>query len=258
MPFTLCHPAVVLPLHGAARRRTQLSALVIGSMAPDFVYFFSLGVSGAFTHSVAGVFLYCVPAGLGAYLVYHLLLRDAFIAWAPTGIAARMVPTARWLPRDAVDAVPIVLSLLLGAASHIAWDAFTHANTVVVRHVDLLRAPLALGGHVFPLYKVLQHLSSAVGCLVIAAYVVRWWTRTPSCQPLQDRPGPGQRLSVLLLVAGAAAAGSLAGILYRPAASLERGLFNAVVTGMATAALALLLLAAGRRFRLARTAKRRA
>lgn len=52
--------------------------------------------------------------------------------------------------------------------------------------------------------------------------------------------------------------GSLAGVLYRPAARLERGLFNAVVTGMATAALVLLLLAAGRRFARAWAAKRRA
>lgn len=68
MPFTLCHPAVVLPLHEAARRRTSLSALAIGSMAPNFVYCFSLGVSGGFTHSLAGVFLYCLPAGLVALL----------------------------------------------------------------------------------------------------------------------------------------------------------------------------------------------
>lgn len=227
MPFTLSHAAAVLPLHAAARRRTQLAALVIGSMAPDFVYFLSLGISGAFTHSAAGIFLYCLPAGLVAYLVYHLLLRDAFIAWAPTGIAARMAPAPHWLPRDAGGALSIVVSL-------------------------------ALGGHVFPLHKLLQHLSSALGLLVIAACIARWMARTPPCQPLQGRPGAGQRLSVLLVLAGAAAAGSLAGMLFRPAASLERGLFNAVVTGMAAAMLALLLLAAGRRVWLARPAKRRA
>lgn len=256
MPFTLCHPALVLPLHAAARGRMPLAALAIGSMAPDFAYFLSIGPGGAFTHSAAGIVLYCLPAGLAAYLVYHLLLREAFIAWAPAGIAARMAPTAPWLPRDAGSALLLVASLALGAASHIAWDAFTHANTVVVRHVALLRTPLALGGQAVPLYKLLQHLSSAVGLLVIAAYVMRWLARTPPCQPVQGRPGARHGLAVLLLVAGAGALGSLAGLLYRPAASFERGLFNAVVTGMATATLALLLLAAARKLRLAWAARR--
>jgi len=62
MPFTLCHPALVVPLHRCVRRWTSLSALVIGSMAPDFVYFLPAGVDGVFSHSVPGLFLYCVPA----------------------------------------------------------------------------------------------------------------------------------------------------------------------------------------------------
>ena len=55
MPFTLCHPAIVLPLYRYAARITSLPGLVIGSMSPDFVYFLSLGISRSFTHTPMGV-----------------------------------------------------------------------------------------------------------------------------------------------------------------------------------------------------------
>jgi len=61
LPFTLAHPAAVLPL-----RRTGLvfSALVVGSMAPDFPYFLSVSDAIRWGHSTRGVFLFCLPFGL--------------------------------------------------------------------------------------------------------------------------------------------------------------------------------------------------
>lgn len=90
MPFTLCHPAIVIPLHRYASNVTSLPALVIGSMMPDFAYFFAFGVSGSVSHSVPGIFLYCVPVGALVYLLYYALLRQAFLAWLPQVVSARM------------------------------------------------------------------------------------------------------------------------------------------------------------------------
>jgi len=247
MPFTLCHPAIVLPLHARARRLTSLPALVIGSMAPDFVYFLPLAADGSFTHSVAGIFLYCVPAGLLVYWVYFALLREAFIAWAPAAMSARMPPTRPWLKRDVRGTAIVIASLMLGAATHIAWDAFTHPNTFVVRHVDVLRFPLSIGDHTIPLFKLLQHASSLVGCIVIAT-CVRHWLATTQAGPLPERQmSRGQRLQVLAAVVLAAAGGSLAGLVWRPARTEGHALFNAVVTGMAAAALAIVLLCLARK-----------
>ncbi|MSQ59664.1 MAG: DUF4184 family protein [Betaproteobacteria bacterium] len=39
MPFTIAHPAAALPLLRPLRGFGVLSALVIGSMTPDFPYF---------------------------------------------------------------------------------------------------------------------------------------------------------------------------------------------------------------------------
>ncbi|MCC2972076.1 DUF4184 family protein [Massilia sp. IC2-476] len=243
MPFTLCHPAAVLPLHAAAPRLTSLSALVVGSMAPDFVYFLPLVANGGFTHSAAGVLLYCVPAGLLVWLAYHLLLRDAFLAWAPARIAARMAPQNDWRPRAPRGAAIVLASLALGAATHVGWDAFTHTNTAVVRHVELLRTPVQLGSHAIPLFNLLQHLSSLVGALAIAA----WFARIePGALP-PGRLSAVQRQAVLAAIGAATVAGAAAGYWVRPARSFEHGLFNTIVTAMAAAAATILLLSAARR-----------
>ena len=145
MPFTLCHPALVLPLNAGAGRFTSLPALVIGSMTPDFVYFLHLGANGALSHSWIGIIAHCLPTGLVAYILYHTLLRDAFIAWAPEAISSRMEMEPPWLPRNARAVAIVLASLALGAASHIAWDALTHANTLPVTRLGLLRSPIAIG-----------------------------------------------------------------------------------------------------------------
>jgi len=252
MPFTLCHPAIVLPLHARARRLTSLPALVIGSMAPDFVYFLPLAADGYFTHSLPGIFLYCLPAGLLVYCIYHVLLRDAFIEWAPAAVSARMRATAPWVKADVRTLGIVLVSLLIGAASHIAWDAFTHPNTVVVRHVALLRMQVALGSYSIPLFKVLQHMSSLVGFIVIAAYV-RHWLATTEAVALPHRPLSGLRgLYVLVVIALAGLGGGAAGLMLKHSKSGEHALFNFVVTGMAMAALAVVLLCVARKLAVSR------
>ncbi|NIA00171.1 DUF4184 family protein [Massilia sp. CCM 8734] len=119
MPFTLCHPAIVIPLHRHARGFTSLSALAIGSMMPDFVCFFSFGVSAELSHSGSGILLYCVPVGALVWIVHQTLLRPALLAWLPRVVSTRMM----WPPAPSVRnprAVgTILLSLAIGAAPRI-------------------------------------------------------------------------------------------------------------------------------------------
>ena len=42
MPFTVSHAAAVLPLHRLSNHKLPLTALMVGSMAPDFGYIYSL------------------------------------------------------------------------------------------------------------------------------------------------------------------------------------------------------------------------
>lgn len=244
MPFTLCHPAVILPLHRCAPRRTSLAALVIGSMMPDLPYFFVTGASGTFSHTFLGILAYCVPVGALVYLLYHALLREAWLDWAPPAIGTRLPASVPWRPRDAGSLAILLASLALGAASHVAWDAFTHAHTAVVDRLEVLRSPIAIGGRVMPLYGLLQHLSTVVGALAIAGYALAWFARTAPLRPDAGRASNGLRAAVLLAIVAAALAGALVGLLWREAYTPEHALFNVIVTSMAAGALALVGLCA--------------
>lgn len=249
MPFTLCHPAIVIPLYRVAPRLTSLAALVIGSMAPDFVYFFSLGVSGSFSHSVPGILMYCVPAGAVVYIVYYKLVRQPVLSWLPHAISGRMAWHVAW-PLQGARAVAVVLgSLAIGASTHIFWDSFTHGNTVFVNHFAVLGSMVSVGGHQVPLFKVLQQASSLLGFIVIASYLFAWFTRTAPAEQCPATLNTRQRLLALAVVGTAAIAGAVSGLLLRRAISIEHGLFNMVVTGMATTAIAILLLCVGWKMR---------
>jgi hypothetical protein len=241
MPFTLCHPAIVLPLY-RYRRIMSLPGLVIGSMAPDFVYFFSLGISGSFTHTPLGVPLYCLPAGLLVYFVYQLLAREPVLAWLPRAISTRMGGPVHWPLRDARSVTIVAGSLTIGAASHIAWDSFTHANTVIVNSYQIFRTLVPLGGYQIPLFKILQQLSNLVGIIVIAGFLTLWFKRTVPSGTSTGSLSTRQRLLAFAAVAMAAMAGGAAGLSIRHQKSIEHGLFNFVVTGMAAAALAIMCL----------------
>ncbi|WP_240482010.1 DUF4184 family protein [Flavobacterium psychrophilum] len=39
MPFTFSHPAIILPLRYLPRQWFSLTGLIIGSLTPDFEYF---------------------------------------------------------------------------------------------------------------------------------------------------------------------------------------------------------------------------
>ncbi|WP_220463965.1 DUF4184 family protein [Adhaeribacter radiodurans] len=45
MPFTFSHPAIVLPLTLLLRKWYSLTGLVIGSLTPDFEYFYQFSIS---------------------------------------------------------------------------------------------------------------------------------------------------------------------------------------------------------------------
>src|SRR5512134_324687 len=90
MPFTFAHPAAAVPLRRWLGRYGTVSALVIGSMTPDLAYFLPCGVSRAQSHSVAGLFWWCLPVGAAVYLLFHTVLAPPLVALAPRGLRARL------------------------------------------------------------------------------------------------------------------------------------------------------------------------
>ena len=160
MPYPFAHPAAILPLARPMGRFAVPSALVIGSIIPDGWYLVPfLARDGS--HSLGGLFGFCLPAGLLVYLAFHLLLKEPLLALLPRSVACRLAGAlVERLPRVPWQAV--IASLLAGSSTHLAWDAFTHERWIV-------------NG-----FQVLQHASTLVGAAVLVAWLWRWLRSTPA------------------------------------------------------------------------------
>lgn len=191
MPFTFAHPAAVIPLHRALRRHGVLSALIIGSMVPDFQNFLPFDVERNESHSIAGMFWFCLPVGLLAYLVFHLLLEQPLRHLLPAAVAARLGAPMHGKALPSASGPLILLSLLLGIATHLAWDALTHYSFLTVFLVPSLSSHLFSVGeyHVYP-YKLLQHASTLAGTLLVWRWIWRGLQQPalPRAQPLPMLP----------------------------------------------------------------------
>lgn len=176
MPFTLAHPAAVLPFY---RSRIPLSALVIGSMIPDFEYFARFGYGKTFSHTLPGLLLFCLPAGLAVLWVFHRFLKQPLFALLPRGYRLRLEKYRSrflFLPLNRLGLA--ILGILLGAITHIAWDAFTHSFGWAVVHLPALdRTLFETGWGKLRLFKILQHFSTLVGLFLLTGAGWYWYRR---------------------------------------------------------------------------------
>jgi hypothetical protein len=167
VPFTVSHAAAVLPLQTFSKHKLPLTALMIGSMAPDFGYFFSHQASRELTHSFfPGLFMFALPVGLTVWLFYVAVLEKATIT----------LLSDRWHTRFAhTDAVTLPLigraaiAVVLGAVTHLIWDAFTHRGTFATDAFPVLVGPTP-GFSWLPIYHFLHGLSSVVGLVILAIW----------------------------------------------------------------------------------------
>lgn len=177
MPFTASHPLAVLPVvHVRRVLRLDATCLVLGSMAPDFEYFIRGGVFGRFGHTWLGLVAWGVPVTLVLAAAFHALVKWPMLLAAP---AAFTGPWGRPWPwhRTAGGAVSLVISAALGDLSHLLWDGATHDDGLFVEHIAALstRYPVPGLGQI-ALYRILQHTSSVIGLVGVAAYIA-WLVR---------------------------------------------------------------------------------
>jgi len=235
MPFTVSHAAAALPIHRVAKGRLPLPALMIGAMSPDFAYFVSFAASRMQTHTLAGLFTFCLPVGLAVWLLYVRVLELPTVALLPD-------PWRRHFTRDPqpfhLRAVLFAsLAILLGAMSHIAWDAFTHAFTPITNVFPvLLSVVFEVDGVTVRLFWLLQILSSLFGGIVLLVWALRAPTRTA---PLSARTSIGEsrisnraRVGAALAVIATSLGVGLTAYLNHPFASFEGRLFFLLMGGM--------------------------
>lgn len=174
MPFTPSHALVALPF---VRTPLVPAAIAIGAMAPDLPLFVrGVGIGYGFTHTY-GNLVWTGLLAFALFVIWRVVLRPAVPELAPAWLARRLpaewsdtvrtaflgavgVGQSRWYP------VLLSASLLLGVASHILWDSFTHEGRWGIEVLPLLDERWGP----FTGFKWLQYGSAITALIIIAVW----------------------------------------------------------------------------------------
>jgi hypothetical protein len=175
MPFTFSHPAIVLPLTFLPRQWFSLTSLVIGSLTPDFKYFLRMRIKSNYSHTIDGLFWFDLPLGLLLAFIFHNIVRDRLFDNLPKILKSRFSAFRQfdWNGHFKKKWWVVIISILIGAVSHIFWDNFTHDHGYFVQTIPILQNSVYLFGRQIAILKVLQHSSTLIGGLVIAFAIYR-------------------------------------------------------------------------------------
>jgi hypothetical protein len=183
VPYPFAHPAAVLPIVPLMGRFAVPSALAIGSVTPDLWHLVPFA-ERADSHSAAALLWFCLPAGLLAYALFHLVLKQPLIALLSPRLeafACKGLPRAPWYA--------VVVSVLVGALTHLAWDALTHTNDHTMQDPNWF-----------------QHANTALGAAILGWWI---WRRVRRVPPLPFQVSAFHRGCVALAIGGVMAIAGL-------------------------------------------------
>ena len=164
MPFPLAHPAAVLPLRRWSPYYLNFAALVVGAVVPDLSYCLERYDLDLLAHTVRGCLLFSLPVGWILLWIFYGVCPP-LVNLLPAPHRQALLASCRRKDR-AWFADP--LSLWIGALTHVFWDSFTHETGWFVERSSFLQMRVfTLGGHSFEMYRLLWHLSTGVGLLLI-------------------------------------------------------------------------------------------
>jgi len=174
MPFTPAHPAIVLPFLKIKPERVSATALVIGSISPDFEYFFKMAVSSQYSHTLLGILYFDIPVTLVLAFLFHEVVKGNLIRNLPAFFQVRFRPLLDVdFKRQLTEHFwVVIISAGAGAFSHIFWDAFTHNDGFFAQRISFYKhVVIPFDGVRYPLFYGLQHISTYVGLTIVLFYI---------------------------------------------------------------------------------------
>lgn len=170
MPFTFSHPSIVLPLTFLPRKWFSLTGLVIGSLTPDFEYFLRMRIKSNYSHTIDGLFWFDLPLGIILAFIFYNIIWNSLYNNLPAFLKSRFLPFRKfdWNKYFKRNWLVVIISILIGAASHIFWDSFTHDHGYFVQTIPTLQESVKFLSKQIPILKILQHSSTILGGIVIA------------------------------------------------------------------------------------------
>jgi Domain of unknown function (DUF4184) len=207
MPFTVAHAAAALPL-----RRLNLvwSAFLVGSMAPDLPYVIGSVEYRALGHNFPGVVMFTLPMSFVLLWLFHCAIKKPVAGLLPISMQQRLGnQLGEFRFGGARRILAVAWSIILGIATHLLWDSFTHAYTWPWEHLVWLQSWFK-----FPVvgwmatYGLLQYASTLLGLLAMVGWVFLWYRNTAPHISTTSGPRIRSRFSLaVIMFAIAVAAG---------------------------------------------------
>jgi hypothetical protein len=249
VPLTIAHPAAVIPLQNKLKNYGILSALIIGSLMPDIAYFPHMPITRLQSHSFLGMFWFCLPMGLITYYLFHNFMKEPLISLLPEIVAKKLSETStnKIKYSNAALFFSICVSLLIGTATHILWDSFTHEDGFIVMAFPIFQAHLfSVFTYDVIVYKVLQHISTLVGTLLLVYWIFQWFTKSKSQNTKSVSLPMQQRVliigaMVLIIIAASLMSGYAASIGQSGLLAIQLFYKNMIVTTFVTASVLFIL-----------------
>jgi hypothetical protein len=165
VPLTFfAHQAPVVPLKLWRPRWFDGTALCLGAAAPDLAYPLG-GWLSAESHTAIGVLTWSLGWTLVACTLMRRWVAPTAFAQAPD-LGSFRLHSLRVLEWRRPPWWMTVSSALLGAASHVLIDAFTHRDRFGASLLHLDGEVLTVQGRVFTSARILQYLGHTLGSLL--------------------------------------------------------------------------------------------
>lgn len=202
MPFTFSHPAAVLPFNYIGKKYFSITALIVGSMVPDFEYFIRMKDVSYYSHTWKGAVWLDVPVGIAICFLVHNVVRDLMIQNLPFVLYKRFAVHLQfnWNAHFRQSWLIVTCSVFIGALSHLIWDRFTHRSYYLISHLPgFFEKHAFLMHHSTFVYRLFQTAYSLSG-LGILLYAV--WQLPSGEFVVHNRISNSYWLYVIFLSAG--------------------------------------------------------
>ena len=116
-----------------------------------------------------------LPLSLLLTFIYHYVIRDSFICNLPVFLKRRLsrYMDFNWMEYFKHHFFTVIICLLVGIASHIFWDSFTHPGANFVKMIPFLKESSTVFGFHIPNSRLLHSISTIVGGIVVLYAILR-------------------------------------------------------------------------------------
>jgi Domain of unknown function (DUF4184) len=174
MPFTFAHPIAAAPIWLGSKRKLDLPSLIIGSMIPDIEYFLSLQPVKTIGHTFTGILIQGIPYSIALLLIGRYFLMRPCLALLSPQLARHLPSPTRYFRLEFLYLINVIISIIIGACSHILWDTIVHRSHWLVDRSQQIQAHFSK----VSMYQSFHYSSTAIGLIAIAIWLLKWLDRT--------------------------------------------------------------------------------